>query len=144
MGMGVGPSGGRGRGRRRHAAMSEINVTPFVDVMLVLLIIFMVAAPMLTAGVPVNLPESQAKALASKENPLTISMNKKGEIFVQETKVDMAELPARLKAIAVERKDAPVFIRGDRGLQYGQMMQVMGLVSEAGFRKVSLVTTTAG
>lgn len=141
MGMSAGSSGGGPRrGRRRHAAMSEINMTPMVDVMLVLLIIFMVAAPMLTAGVPVDLPESNAKALASREEPLTISVSKSGDVFLQETRVDLATLPERLKAIGGERKETPIFIRGDRGIAYGQMMEIMGLVNAAGFRKVSLVT----
>ena len=141
MGMSAGaPGGGRGRGRRRHAAMSEINMTPMVDVMLVLLIIFMVAAPMLTAGVPVDLPESQAKALTSPEEPLTISVNKTGDVFLQETKIDLTSLAERLQAIGAERKETPVYIRGDRGLAYGRMMEVMGMVNAAGFRKVSLVT----
>ena len=140
MGMSTGASGGRGRGRRRHAAMSEINMTPMVDVMLVLLIIFMVAAPMLTAGVPVDLPESQAKALASREEPLTITVDKTGNVYLQETKIELPTLAERLKAIGAERKETPVYIRGDRGLAYGRMMEVMGMVNAAGFRKVSLVT----
>ena len=138
MGAGVAKKGGRRR--KRHAAMSEINVTPMVDVMLVLLIVFMVAAPMMTAGVPVNLPESAAQTISNTEEPLVVSVNEKGEIFLQETKLAGKDLGSRLTAIIGEKKDTVIYIRGDTSVTYGDMMHVMGLVNQAGFNKVSLVS----
>ncbi|MEL6336503.1 MAG: protein TolR [Pseudomonadota bacterium] len=148
MAMGVAPSGSGGgvaaarrRGRARTRPMSEINVTPFVDVMLVLLIIFMVAAPLLTAGIELDLPESTAEALPNPdEPPLTISIDAAGAVFVQEDRVDRAQLPARLEAIAEARPSDTVFLRADRGLDYGSVMAVMGTLSAAGFRNISLVS----
>ncbi|GGE39104.1 protein TolR [Agaricicola taiwanensis] len=148
MGM-SGPGGGGGggsrrrRSRRRAAVMSEINVTPFVDVMLVLLIIFMVAAPMLTVGVPIDLPESQAEALNQEKEPLTISVNGQGEIFLQDTKVTAEEVVPRLIAITNAGYEERIYVRGDRSVNYGQVMQVMGAISGAGFRRVALVTEQA-
>ena len=141
--MAQGGGGRRGKRRgRRHAAMSEINVTPMVDVMLVLLIIFMVAAPLLTVGVPIELPQSKGKQLEAKQEPLVVSIKANGEAYVGETMVPLAELTAKLKAIATARKgdDEPIFIRGDKGTNYGAIMKVMGRISASGFRKVSLVT----
>ncbi len=133
------PKGGGGR-RNSRAPMSEINVTPFVDVMLVLLIIFMVAAPMLTAGVPVDLPETSAKPLPGKDEPLVISIRSNGDIYIQETKVEMEQISAKLSAIVGEKKETRIFIRGDRKLSYGRIMEVVGEVDAAGFTKVAFVT----
>jgi biopolymer transport protein TolR len=120
--------------------MSEINVTPMVDVMLVLLIIFMVAAPLLTVGVPIELPQSQGKQLESNHEPLTISVSANGDVFIGETKVPLDEVPAKLKAIAKNGVDEQIFVRGDTGTTYGVVMRVMGRISAGGFKKVSLVT----
>jgi biopolymer transport protein TolR len=130
------------RRRRRHGIMSEINVTPMVDVMLVLLIIFMVSAPLLTVGVPIDLPQSQAKSLDQDKQPLTVSVNVQGEIFLQDTKVGVDELVAKLKAITESRggMDERIYVRGDRKVDYGTVMRVMGRLSSAGFRRVALVT----
>ncbi len=132
--------GGRRRRRGRKAPMSEINVTPFVDVMLVLLIIFMVAAPMMTVGVPIELPQSQGKQLESSKEPLTISVAANGETFIGETKVTLAEIADKLKAIAKNGVDEQIYVRGDKGIDYGTVMKVMGRISAGGFKKVSLVT----
>jgi biopolymer transport protein TolR len=133
--------GGRRRGRRsRSAPMSEINVTPMVDVMLVLLIIFMVAAPLLTVGVPIELPQSQGKQLESNKEPLTISVSANGDVFIGETKVSIDEVADKLKAIAKNGVDEQIFVRGDKGITYGSVMLVMGRISAGGFKKVSLVT----
>lgn len=120
--------------------MSEINVTPMVDVMLVLLIIFMVAAPLLTVGVPIELPQSQGKQLESNHEPLTISVSSNGDVFIGETKVGLEEIAEKLKAIAKNGVDEQIFVRGDKGITYGQVMLVMGRISAGGFKKVSLVT----
>ncbi len=133
------------RSRHRRAPMAEINVTPMVDVMLVLLIIFMVTAPLLVAGVPVNLPDSRAKALDQEQEPIQISLDTKGQIFIGEKQVPMVELPPRLAAISAKGIDVPpqVFLRADKGLDYGAVMQVMGELNRAGLNRVALVTTTA-
>jgi biopolymer transport protein TolR len=130
------------RRRRRHGIMSEINVTPMVDVMLVLLIIFMVSAPLLTVGVPIDLPQSQAKSLEQDKQPLTVSVNLQGEVFLQDTKIPVDELVAKLKAITETRggMEERIFVRGDRKVDYGTVMKVMGRLSSAGFRRVALVT----
>jgi biopolymer transport protein TolR len=120
--------------------MSEINVTPMVDVMLVLLIIFMVAAPLLTVGVPIELPQSQGKQLESNKEPLTISVSANGDVFIGETKVSIDEVAEKLKAIAKNGVDEQIFVRGDKGITYGTVMLVMGRISAGGFKKVSLVT----
>ena len=137
-----GQGGGRRRGRRgkRHAAMSEINVTPMVDVMLVLLIIFMVAAPLLTVGVPIELPQASGKQLESNKEPLTVSVQANGDVFIGETKVALGEMAEKLKAIAKNGVDEQIFVRGDKGIDYGTVMRVMGRISAGGFKKVSLVT----
>ncbi len=133
---------GKRRRGRRHAAMSEINITPMVDVMLVLLIIFMVAAPLLTVGVPIELPQAKGKQLEAKHEPLAISVKANGDVFIAETQVKLDELAAKLKEIAQARKgeDEPVFVRGDKGVSYGIVMRVMGRISAGGFKKVSLIT----
>jgi len=134
------PSGGR-RGRaRRHAPMHEINVTPFVDVMLVLLIVFMVTAPLLTVGIPIELPETKGQQLQTSKEPLTISVQRDGRVFVQETEVALAELATKLKAIAKAGYEEQIFIRGDKGIDYGTVMKVMSRIKAGGFNKVSLVT----
>jgi len=133
---------GRRRGRRRSPVMSEINVTPMVDVMLVLLIIFMVSAPLLTVGVPIDLPQSQAKSLEQDKEPLTISVNEKGELYLQNSEIDMEALVPKLQAIAEARggTEARIYVRGDKSVNYGTMMKVMGRLSAAGFHRVALVT----
>ncbi len=132
---------GRSRGRRSNAMMSEINVTPFVDVMLVLLVIFMVTAPLLTAGVEVDLPKAEAKAISQNDNaPLEVSIDRRGNFFVGETKVEMSRMKAQLAAIAVEAPDRRVYIRADQGLDYGRVMEVMAAVSGAGFTKIALIS----
>ena len=140
MNMAGSPGGGR-RGRRR-AVMAEINVTPMVDVMLVLLIIFMVSAPLLTVGVPLDLPQTQAKSLDQDKNPLTLSVNLKGQIFLNDTEIALDDLVAKLKAITEARGglDERIFVRGDKKVDYGTVMKVMGRLSQAGFRRVALVT----
>lgn len=145
MGMAVGGSGGSGGGRRRRggrgkAIMSEINVTPFVDVMLVLLIIFMVAAPMMTVGVPIDLPETQAKALNSETQPITISVKSDGQVFLQETPIPVEEVAAKLTAIATTGYSERIFVRGDATSPYGVIADVMSRIQEAGFKNIGLVT----
>lgn len=134
---------GNGKGRGRYRAMAEINVTPLVDVMLVLLIIFMVAAPLMTVGVPIDLPKTNASALNQETEPLTISVNAEGRIFIQESEVPMEGLVAQLHAILqAQQPGAPerrIFVRGDRGINYGRVMEVMGTISAAGFTKVALL-----
>ncbi len=149
MGAGVVKRGGggrrRGRRRGRAAAMSEINVTPFVDVMLVLLIIFMVAAPLLTVGVPVELPRTAASALPTEqEEPLTITMTSDGRLMIQNTEVTDDELIPRLSAIAAERTSDKVFLRADGAIPYQRVAQLMGALNAGGFRNIGLVTDTDG
>ncbi|MEO0621319.1 MAG: protein TolR [Pseudomonadota bacterium] len=140
MGAGVRSSPRRG-GRRRTQPMSEINVTPFVDVMLVLLIIFMVAAPLLTVGVPLELPDTDAQALPQAEQePLTVNMDAEGQIYIQDQPVSSDELLPRLAAIQEAREDDRIFLRADRSLDYGRVMAVMGALNGAGFGNISLVT----
>ena len=129
-----------GKGAPGRTTMSEINVTPMVDVMLVLLIIFMVAAPLLTVGVPIELPQSQGKQLESNKEPLSVSVSANGDVFIGETKVALNELSEKLKAIAKNGVDEQIFVRGDKGITYGTVMLVMGRISAGGFKKVSLVT----
>ena len=131
------------RHRRRRVVMSEINVTPMVDVMLVLLIIFMVSAPLLTVGVPIDLPQSQAKSLDQDREPLTISLNGGGKVFLQNTEIGVEELVAKLKAISDARGsgfEERIYVRGDRRVDYGTVMKVMGRISGSGFHRVALIT----
>jgi biopolymer transport protein TolR len=130
------------RHRHRRGVMSEINVTPMVDVMLVLLIIFMISAPLLTVGVPLDLPQSQAKSLDQDKEPLTVSVNLQGQVFLQNTEIAVDELVPKLKAITEARggTDERVYVRGDRKVDYGTVMKVMGRLSGAGFHRVALVT----
>ncbi|GAA0289841.1 protein TolR [Rhodovulum strictum] len=140
-------SGGkRVRRHRRHPpAMSEINVTPFVDVMLVLLIIFMVAAPLLTVGVPVELPRTAAEALpAAQEEPLAVTLTADGRILLQETEVEADGLIPKLRAVAAERQDSKVYLRADGAISYERVVQVMGALNAAGFRDIGLVTDSGG
>ena len=138
--------GGRRRRRRAHTPMSDINVTPFVDVMLVLLIVFMVAAPLLTAGVPLELPQAKSKQLESQnKEPVVVSVTKEGKVFLgQEDKsaIQLEELGPKLKAVADARggMDEPIFVRGDRSVEYGMVARVMARIKDAGFKKLSLVT----
>jgi biopolymer transport protein TolR len=132
-------------GKRRHTrkpVMAEINVTPMVDVMLVLLIIFMVSAPLLTVGVPIDLPQTKAKSLDQDKEPLTISVNTKGEIYLQNSEIKIEELVAKLQAVTQARggSDERIYVRGDKKVDYGAVMRVMGRLSAAGFRRVALVT----
>ena len=135
-------SGRRRRGRRgKRPVMSEINVTPMVDVMLVLLIIFMVAAPLLQVGVPVELPESKGRQLAAKkQDPLVITVQTNGDIYIGETKVALDEIAAKLKGIAKNGYDDTIFVKGDKGANYGAVLKVMGRIVEGGFTKVSFVS----
>ena len=128
-----------GHRRRGYRPMSEINVTPFVDVMLVLLIVFMVTAPLLTVGVPVDLPKTKAKAIAEAEEPLVISVNAQGQVFIQDTEVQIDNLVPRLRAITSNKADTRIYLRGDRTVDYGRIMEVMGTVNVAGFTRVALV-----
>jgi biopolymer transport protein TolR len=142
MGMSAGGgSGGHGaRRRRRSHVMSEINVTPMVDVMLVLLIIFMVAAPMLTVGVPIEMPQTSANPLNEEKEPLTITIDQKGGVFLQETPIDVSELAPRLIAITNSGYEERIYVRGDKNVNFGQVAKVMGALSGAGFKRVALVT----
>jgi biopolymer transport protein TolR len=124
-------------GQRR--LMSEINVTPMVDVMLVLLVIFMVTAPLLTVGVPVDLPQTKAPAINEPKEPLVITIDAKGEVYLQNSKIDAKDLAARLAAITSNNPDAAIYVRGDRAIDYGRVLEIMGIVSAAGFTKVSLI-----
>lgn len=126
-------------GRYRYRAMSEINVTPFVDVMLVLLIVFMVTAPLLTVGVPVDLPKTKAASINDADEPLVITIDRTGAVFVQETELPLDKLVPRLQAITGSNPNIRIFVRGDKAIDYGRIMEVMGTVSVAGFRKVALV-----
>jgi biopolymer transport protein TolR len=136
----------KGRGRRgqtaRRTRLSEINVTPFVDVMLVLLIVFMVTAPLLTVSIPIELPRTEAKQSAAETDPLSITIRSDGVIFLQETQVTAEELVPRLRAISHEGYDRSIYIRGDARTQWDTMAEVLASVSSAGFRKLQLVTDT--
>jgi biopolymer transport protein TolR len=145
MGIGGGTFATGAVGRRRHrrkAVMSEINVTPMVDVMLVLLIIFMVSAPLLTVGVPIDLPQTRAKSLDQDREPLTLSVSLQGQVFLQNSEIPLDDLVSKLKAVTDARGgyDERIYVRGDRKVDYGTVMRVMGRLSSAGFRRVALVT----
>jgi biopolymer transport protein TolR len=134
------PTGRRHKARRRHLPMAEINVTPFVDVMLVLLIVFMVTAPLLTVGVPIDLPKTQAKQMEGDSKPITVSIKADGKIYLQEAEVDADKLVSTLQAIAKNGLDERVFVRGDKDADYGTIMRVMGRLNSAGYKKIGLVT----
>ncbi len=143
MGAKLGGGGGRRR-RRAHGVMADINVTPFVDVMLVLLVIFMITAPLLTAGVSIELPKADAKAIGQEDNaPLEIALDKTGNIFIGETKVTTDRMIGMLQAIAAETTERRIYIKADQGLDYGKVMEVMAAVSRLGFTKIALVTDPA-
>ncbi len=135
---GAGSSGSKFR-RRSYTPIADINVTPLVDVMLVLLIIFMITAPLLQVGVPVDLPKTSAQQVGGKDEPMVVSVNSQGEVFLGETKYDVAELGAKLKAVHEEKPDQRVFMRGDKSVDYGKMMEVMGVVIDSGFRQLGLL-----
>ncbi len=146
MGANLHGSGGhrRGRSTRSSGGFNEINVTPFVDVMLVLLIIFMVAAPMMTTGVSVNLPKTQSSSLPGNDEPVNISIKRDGTVYIQTTETSVEKLGAKLQAIAGEKKDTRIFVRGDTSIDYGQVMKVIGAINGAGYSKVALLTDAAG
>jgi biopolymer transport protein TolR len=132
--------GSMGRFRRfRYTPMSDINVTPLVDVMLVLLVIFMITAPLLQVGVPVDLPKTSAQQVGGKDEPLVVSVNSQQEVFLGETKYELNDLSEKLKAVYAEKPDQRVFIRGDKAINYGRMMEVMGVVIDSGFRQLGLL-----
>jgi biopolymer transport protein TolR len=139
-------AGPKRRSRRRGSGrgsswrpMAEINVTPMVDVMLVLLVIFMITAPLLTAGIPVNLPQTKAEALSEPTEPLVVTINAEGKVFLQETEVPVDSLVARLQAITANKPDTKIYVRGDKAINYGRVMEVMGLIKGAGFAQVALI-----
>jgi biopolymer transport protein TolR len=138
--MAMGPIGGGNGGRRgRYRPLAEINVTPLVDVMLVLLIIFMVTAPLMTSGVNVDLPKTSANPVNTDSTPITISVNAEGKVFVQNDQVTMADLVAKLQDVTHGQTDRRIFVRGDQSITYGQIMQVMGTIVSGGFTKVALL-----
>ena len=126
--------------RSEREPMSEINVTPFLDVMLVLLIIFMVTAPLLTVGVQVDLPETSADTLPEESEPLTLTINSKGEVFIQETKIEFNNLIKKILAVSNNRTDTRIYVRGDKTINYGRVLEVMGILSGSGFTKVALIS----
>ncbi|MDA5194912.1 protein TolR [Govanella unica] len=134
-------SGGGGYYRRRARPMSDINVTPMVDVMLVLLIVFMVAAPLLTVGIDVNLPKTSARPMQEDSKPLAVSIDAKGNVYIQDEQVALDELAPRLSAIADSKRDSRIYVRGDEKTSYGRVAEVMGALNGAGFTKVALVTS---
>ena len=125
---------------RKKKLMGEINVVPYIDVMLVLLIIFMVTAPLLTVGVQVDLPESSADSLPDEQEPLTLTINSKGQIFIQETQVEFDKMTAKILAISKNRTDTRIYVRGDKTINYGRVLEVMGMLSGSGFTKVALIS----
>ncbi len=129
-----------GGARRTYRPMAEINVTPFVDVMLVLLVVFMVTAPLLTVGVKVDLPQTDSPVIQGQDEPLAVSVDAKGQIFIQDTAVEIAELAPRLVAITDNKPDTRIFVRGDKTIDYGRVMEVMGMLNAAGFSRVALIT----
>ena len=140
MAAGIQHTSARGRGRLRRRVMAEINVTPFVDVMLVLLIVFMVTAPLLTVGVPVDLPKTRAPALGQDKEPLSVTIAKNGKIYLQKEVVTEDQLVPKLQAISQNGYDQRIFVRGDQTVDYGRVMVVMGLLASAGFTHIGLVT----
>ncbi len=132
-------NGGGGRQRGSYRPLSEINVTPFVDVMLVLLIVFMITAPLLTVGVPIELPKTKAKSIAEAVEPLVITVNAEGTVFIQDTEVEIENLVPRLKAITESKADTRIYVRGDKNVKYGRVMEVMGTINVAGFTRVAMI-----
>ncbi len=143
MGVKLGGSGKGGRSRRGRGNFDDINMTPFIDVMLVLLIVFMVAAPMMTSGITVDLPKTKSAALPGNDEPINISIKSDGAIYLQNTEVELSELGTKLQAILGEKKDTRIFVRGDTAIDYGQVMRTIGEVNAAGFTKVALLTDNA-
>jgi len=137
--MAVNLGNGTKRNGSRYRPMADINVTPFVDVMLVLLVVFMVTAPLLTVGVPVDLPKTDAQQISTPEEPVVITIDAQNRVYIQETEVPLENLAARLAAITGANPDTKIYVRGDRSIEYGRIMEVMGSVSQAGFKKVSLL-----
>ncbi len=145
--LGNGRAYNAGYGARRYGSyqpMSEINVTPMVDVMLVLLVVFMITAPLLTVGVPVDLPRTSASQMVGQDEPLVISVNAAGKVFLQDTEYTLDALAPRLIAITANRKETRIFVRGDKTIAYGTVMAVMGSIHRAGFRRVALITEMLG
>lgn len=140
MGAQLGQQSGGRRGRRKLRPMGEINVTPFVDVMLVLLIVFMVTAPLLTVGVPVDLPKTKASQISDDQTPLVISIKKDGQLALQNRIIESDELVPRLEAVSRVKPDTRIFVRGDKDVPYGDVIAIMGRVQAAGFSRVALVT----
>lgn len=136
--------GSYNKGRGRYRPLAEINVTPLVDVMLVLLIVFMVAAPLMTSGVNVDLPKTSAAPLNQDSEPLTVSVNAEGKIFLQESEAPLPELVTKLQAISQNKPDRRIFVRGDKGLAYGRIMEVMATITQGGFTKVALLAEQSG
>ena len=132
-------NGGGGRRRGSYKPLSEVNVTPCVDVMLVLLVVFMITAPLLTVGVPVDLPKIKAKSIAESVEPLVITVNAEGVIFIQDTEVELENLVPRLAAITDNKPDTRIYVRGDKSINYGRVLEVMGTVNVAGFTRVALI-----
>jgi len=133
-----------GKGRGRYRPLAEINVTPLVDVMLVLLIVFMVAAPLMTSGVPVDLPKTSAAPLNQDADPLTVSVNAEGNIYLQDTQATLPELVSKLQAISDNKPDRRIFVRGDKGIAYGRVLEVMATITQGGFTKVALLAEQTG
>jgi biopolymer transport protein TolR len=131
---------GNGNGRNRYKPMAEINVTPMVDVMLVLLIVFMVAAPLLTVGVPVDLPKTSAAPITAPEKPLILTIDAQHKVYLQEMAIDQSEVIPRLQAITLNKPDTVIYVRGDKSVSYGEVLELMGNVVAAGFTKVSLIS----
>jgi len=143
MGMAIGAGGsggGRRRRGRRRAPIADINMTPFIDVILVLLIIFMVAAPLLTVGVPLDLPKTSAGQINIDQKPITISINEKGQVYLQDEQVEPAALPQKLEGVARQGLDERIYVRGAKTVEYGRIAEVMSLVTKAGYKRVALIT----
>ena len=142
MAINVGKGNGRGGGRA-YRPMAEINVTPFVDVMLVLLVIFMVTAPLLTVGVPVDLPKTNAASIAKPDEPLIVTVTAQGKVYLQETELTDAQLVEKLKSMTAEKAEQRIYVRGDKAVPYGRVMEVMGQLATAGFTKVALIAESS-
>jgi biopolymer transport protein TolR len=145
MGASLGKGGGGRRRRGQRAdSFSEINITPMVDVMLVLLIIFMVAAPMMTSGVTVDLPQTSASPVSGQDEPLAVTVTSDGKVYIQKTPVLLKNLQEKLRSITAQKKDTRIFVRGDKNVDYGKIMQVVSEINTAGYSKVALITDTSG
>jgi biopolymer transport protein TolR len=138
------PKSSRRSARRSHGLMHEINVTPFVDVMLVLLVVFMITAPLLTVGVPIDLPESTVPEIHGSDEPLAVTIDGNGTIFLQDTEIAIDELAPRLGAITLRKPETRIFVRGDKAIDYGRVMEVMGVLAEAGFSNIALIAVLPG